>query len=126
MDGYATTGLQGTDIAVNQYLYLPLRLFIATHPGSSTKDPLVADEVLGIGLPSLEEYESVRIAVNHADWKLMGINNWGEYLKRLVQDEGAILEFSQAKIQTEADTVADNEQELVTTVRRKLNLLKCQ
>src|SRR6266496_2349823 len=63
-----TTG--EADTAAEQYLHLPLRLFIASNFGS--KDPLLSDETAETGLPTPEHYQQAREAVNYADWNSTG------------------------------------------------------
>jgi hypothetical protein len=117
------TGTCATNPAATQYLYLPLRLFIASNSGS--KDPLFSDENSEIESPDSEDYKQAREAVNYADWSSTGIQNWGEYLKRLFQDDGSTLEFTPAKAQ--APPVIDNEGgEFWSLKRQRLNLFKCK
>jgi hypothetical protein len=111
------------EVAANQYLYLPLRLFIASNSGSTYKDPMLSDEATESGIPSPEAYQQAREAVNYADWHLTGIHNSGDYLKKLFQDEGGVLRFNPAKPQ--ADVVTDKE-DAESRKRQKLNLWKCR
>lgn len=111
------------EVAANQYLYLPLRLFVASNFGSTYKDPMLSDEATEGGLPSLEAYQQAREAVNYADWHSIGIHNSGDYLKQLFQDEGSVLRFNPTKPQ--ADVVTDKEDTDVPK-RQKLNLWKCR
>jgi hypothetical protein len=111
-----------TDPAATQYLYLPLRLFIASNSGP--KDPLFSDENSEIESPGFEDYKQAREAVNYAHWSSTGIQNSGEYLKRLFQDNGNALDFTPAKAQ--ATPAIDNEGEDMGSLKRqRLNLFKC-
>ena len=70
---------------VNQFLYLPLRLFIAT---SGSYDPLVMDTVQDLeGSPDAEDYQVAFKAVKQGDWMSTEILGAGYYLKRLFDDD---------------------------------------
>jgi hypothetical protein len=68
--------------------------------------------------------------VFHEAWSASGAHSSGEYLRRLFQDDGSVLEFSDSKAQ--ADAMLDNEEESDmgdeggNIKRHKLNLLKCK
>ncbi|CZR70038.1 uncharacterized protein PAC_19939 [Phialocephala subalpina] len=99
-----------------QYLYLPLRLFIAAYSGS--RDPLLSDDAAETG-SSLEYFQQAREATNYTDWNSIGCQSSGEYLKLLFQDTGSSLDSTPTKAENEK---AQN----IPTMRRTLNLLKCQ
>jgi hypothetical protein len=118
----ATVTIQAK-VAVKQYLYLPLRLFVASNSGSTYKDPMLSDETTEGGLPNPEAYQQAREAVNCVDWHSTGIQNSGDYLKQLFQDEGGVLRFIPAKPQ--GDMLTDKE-DAEGPKRQKLNLWKCR
>jgi hypothetical protein len=81
---------------VKQYLYLAVRLFIAS---SGTYDPLIqnlsSDTVLS-STEILEEtpnkhYKLAQVAVRQAEWESKGIKGSAEYLKQLFEDVGDVL-----------------------------------
>jgi hypothetical protein len=109
------------EVAASQYLYLPLRLFVASSSGS--KDPILSDEAAESGLSGSEAYQQAREAVNYTNWNSAGIQNSGDYLKQLFQDDGGLLRFNPAKAQ--ADPLTDNEG-VGSEKRQKLNLWKCR
>ncbi|KAH8749699.1 hypothetical protein F5882DRAFT_310679 [Hyaloscypha sp. PMI_1271] len=114
-------GASETNVAANQYLYLPLRLFIASNSGF--KDPLLSDESAGYGFPSTEHSQQAGEAVNYADWNSSGNHNSGEYLNKIFQDDGSVLEASPAKVRVDLSTEKEDGK---VPKRRKLNIWKCQ
>ncbi|KAH8747712.1 hypothetical protein BGZ57DRAFT_970938 [Hyaloscypha finlandica] len=114
-------GASETNVAANQYLYLPLRLFIASNSGF--KDPLLSDESAGYGFLSTEHSQQAREAVNYADWNSSGNHNSGEYLNKIFQDDGSVLEASPAKVRVDLSTEKEDGE---VPKRRKLNIWKCQ
>ncbi|KAH6696645.1 hypothetical protein BKA61DRAFT_497754 [Leptodontidium sp. MPI-SDFR-AT-0119] len=80
-------------IAAEQYLYLAVRLFVAT---SGKNDPLILDfsaaENAGRQNPfETKSYKQARVAVKQEGWLSKGIFNSGDYLQRLFEDSGEII-----------------------------------
>lgn len=73
--------------ALKQYLYLPLRLFIAT---SGTLDPLTEKYPFGSHIKP-EDSELAKQAVKHDRWKSNGISGSLQYLQTLFEDKGEAL-----------------------------------
>ncbi|SRR6266536_1781473 len=69
-----------TALGSNQYLQLPVRLFIAT---SGDLDPLVKSTSAEEGDPDIEP---ARFAVNYSSWISVGINSSADYLRLLFED----------------------------------------
>lgn len=70
-------------VQAKQYLYLPLRLFIAS---SGPFDPLnrpPTNEMNGV----LDDYERAAKAVNQSSWSSNGIQSSGDYLRSLFEDD---------------------------------------
>ena len=81
-------------ISIDQYLYLPVRLFLAS---SGILDPLVIpigerSPADGDAMATAEDYEAAREAVRQQEWTSIGITGSGEYLKKLYGDDGGPLE----------------------------------
>lgn len=70
-----------------QYLYLPLRLFIAS---SGKFDPLIATSGNG------EDYREAQRAVGQLEWASQNITGSADYLRRLFEDDGETLQSIQA------------------------------
>jgi len=77
------------ETAAKEYLYLPLRLFIAISYGSS--DPLISGGTTECGIQGPEDYQQARKAVAHNEWDSKGIISSEDYLKRLFEDDGSVI-----------------------------------
>jgi hypothetical protein len=83
-------------LACREYLYLPVRLFIAMF---GSYDPLIgAPPAVSnssgeyVGRPHPQEYISARLAVRQADWLSRGISGSSDYLKELFEDNNEVLQ----------------------------------
>ena len=79
--------------AIDEYLYLPLRLFTAT---SGAYDPLIRNFALPgkekeLELTLVADFQAAQIAVQQSSWSVNGIESSSQYLKNLFEDEGADL-----------------------------------
>jgi len=89
--------LGSKSLACQEYLKLPLSLFIAS---SGFHDPLsrlynIGGLVVRIEGPSTWDYTEAQVAVNQSEWAAAGVKGSADYLKRLFADP---LEDGQPKL----------------------------
>jgi hypothetical protein len=78
---------------VHQYLYLPLRLFIA----SSETPGRILDPVARSNTFDHEDYVQAQSAVNQPEWRAQGIRSSADFLRRIFQDTGCVLRTQEMK-----------------------------
>jgi hypothetical protein len=86
--------------AVNEYLSLPVQLFIA---GSGSYDPVAEDSPSGGSLEKDQAIVSARKAVRQEIWKEKGISGSTDYLKRLFGQSGSGFETDISKREVVVD-----------------------
>jgi hypothetical protein len=80
--------------SIKQYLHLAVRFFIAS---SGKFDPLACD-LHPAEDEDREHYEAARLAVRQKEWKSLGIENSGDYLRKLFEDDGLPIERKQGDV----------------------------
>jgi hypothetical protein len=80
--------LPATPSSINRYLHLAVRLFIASSGGY---DPLTRER--DPSSPILEvrknNYDAAKISVRQKDWRSLGLQNSGDYLQKLFEDDSS-------------------------------------
>jgi hypothetical protein len=111
------------ETAVSQYLYLPLRLFNASSPGS--KERFGPDKTTFLGA-NAEYYRQARRAVNYSEWNSNGVEIPSDYLKQLFQDDGRALKLNPEK--PEEHESLDGVEKVISKgeKQRRLDLWQCK
>lgn len=90
-DRGATNGMH---LPAKHYLYLPVRLFIASSAAYDIQNLYLEGKSKpgGEGIPSAEDYREARRAVGQTAWASNGISGCFDYLKKLFEDDGVALQ----------------------------------
>jgi hypothetical protein len=96
----APADLRGeSSIYAKHYLYLPIRLFIASSgsydPVNSRDDWHSADTNDGHDIPTEEDYKQARLVVQFEEWASHGVSGSADHLRRIFEDTGDGVEVSQ-------------------------------